>query len=230
MTMTSDSVASPQVVITGSGPDSTDLFDAMHAVPYALRRAGLSTARLPGIAGNVRLLAPGEGAPFERLADWLVSVGEEAELGLASLRMLERHVAHTELALATLRKPAAARRIVGASLWSWVLYATKFARAFNIEVSTASRSLAVAEDLGLVHVVPNQAKSRGNGTLYAAPPWLIHAGLLAASRGRAAKTVTLAGPDTTAPIAEADAAIAAIDELLRRQGTPLTDDGDDGGD
>ena len=64
--------------------------------------------------------------------------------------------------------------------------------------------------------VPGQKRSRGDGTLYAAPPWLRMAGLISVRRGR---PVTAAfdkseGAALGGAIAELEAAMAATDRLV----------------
>jgi hypothetical protein len=73
-----------------------------------------------------------------------------------------------------------------------------------------------AADLGLVVEVPGQKRSRGDGTLYAAPPWLRMAGLMSVRRGRPAMTVpdNDVGAGLVDAIAELDAAMASTDRLL----------------
>ena len=96
------------------------------------------------------------------------------------------------------------------------MWAAKLARETKVDISSAWRTLEQAADLGLVVVVPGQKRSRGDGTLYAAPPLLRMAGLMSVRRGRPAKTVF--GGDVGAglgdAIAELDAAMAAADRLL----------------
>lgn len=88
-----------------------------------------------------------------------------------------------------MRRPAALQRLVAVTLRTWSLWAANLARDTKIDISSARRTLEQAANLGLVVEVPGQKSSRGNGTLYAAPPWLRMAGLISVRRGRPAATV-----------------------------------------
>ena len=115
-----------------------------------------------------------------------------------------------------MRRLAALRRLVAVALGNWSVWAAKLARETKVDISSAWRSLEQAADLGLVVEVPGQKRSRGDGTLYAAPPWLRMAGLISVCRGRPAKLEVGddAGVGLGDAIAELNAAIAAADQML----------------
>ena len=116
------------------------------------------------------------------------------------------------------------RRLVAVALGSWSVWAAKLARDTKVNVSSAWRTLEQAADLGLMAEVPGQKRSRGDGTLYAAPPRLRMAGLISVRRGRAAITV-FANDDGVAlgdVIAELDAAMAAAGRFETVGVTPIS--------
>ena len=95
------------------------------------------------------------------------------------------------------------------------MWAAKLARDTKVDISSAWRTLEQAAELGLVVAVPGQKRSRGDGTLYAAPPWLRMAGLISVRRGRPAKTAFEAGDGAGlgTAIAELEAAMAHAGRL-----------------
>jgi hypothetical protein len=135
------------------------------------------------------------------------------------LRELETYARMVERQLAGVRRPAALRRLVAVALGPWSVWAARLARVTKVDISSAWRTLEHAADLGLVVEVPGQKRSRGDATLYAAPPWLRIAGLMAVRRGRPARAVSgadrlAAGDGLAAAMAEVDALLARFDETL----------------
>lgn len=205
-------------LVSGHGPDLADL---MLAVPYALRRAGLTRQLLPAVSGRVRVFASEDLPPLVQLTRWAQTLAAQAGEGAARLRLLERYLAAAEAQLMLVRRPAALRRLVAVGLDSWSVWAAQLARATKVDISSAWRTLEQAAELGLIQRVPGQVPSRGNGTLYAIPPWLRVAGLIGAPRGRpAAPPSGQVGGITPGPaglasaLDDVDAAIAAADRLL----------------
>ena len=200
----------PTVTIASAAADALDIGDLIHAVPYALRRMAAVRGLLPGLSGRVRGLATDRA---DRLETWANSLAEQAARGQAHLRMLERFAGEIDSQSGALRRPAGVRRLVGVALGSWGVWASQLARQMNVDVSTAWRALGQAEELGLVQVVPGQRRSRGNGTVHAAAPWLRHAGLIANPRGRPRSLRSGPVPDLGSILDEVDRAIAAVDAL-----------------
>lgn len=210
------------IIISASDPALPDVGDLAMALPYALRRAGFTRQLLPSLTGRPKLLGrPGE--PLDRFVAWLSTITRQAEEAQARLRLLERHLAFVTRALAGVRRPAALQRAVAVSLGRWSLWAAQLARITGTDISSAFRCLEQAADLGLIVQVPVERRSRGNATLYAAPPWLTLAGLISVPRGRparvpAAELVSSGG--LTAAMAEIDALLAGMDEILGQQLVP----------
>jgi hypothetical protein len=199
-----------------AGPGAVDAGDLTLALPFALRRIGVTTTLLPGLVGRPRVFAREDVTPLVALAAWAETLERQAGEGASRLRELHLYALQVERQLADVRRPAALRRLVAVALGSWSVWAAKLARETKVDISSAWRTLDRAADLGLVVEVPGQKRSRGDGTLYAAPPLLRIAGLMSVRRGRPAKTVL--GGDVGAglgdAIAELDAAMAAADRLL----------------
>jgi hypothetical protein len=91
-----------------------------------------------------------------------------------------------------------------------------------VNIASAGRTPELAVELGLVVPVPGQKRSRGDGILYIAPPWLRMAGLMAVGRGRPASTLRsaegpAAGDGLVAAMTEVDALLARFDETLDRE-------------
>ena len=197
-------------------PGAVDAGDLALALPFALRRIGMTTTVLPGLVGRPRVFAREEVTPLVALTSWAETLERQAGEGASRLRELHLYAVQVERQLADVRRPAALRRLVAVALGSWSVWAAKLARETKVDISSAWRTLEQAADLGLVVAVPGQKRSRGDGTLYAAPPLLRMAGLMSVRRGRPAKTVF--GGDVGAglgnAIAELDAAMAAADRLL----------------
>lgn len=195
---------------------AVDAGDLALALPFVLRRIGMTTTVLPGLVGRPRVFAREEVAPLKALTAWASALERQAGEGAARLRELQIYAGQVERQLAEVRRPAALRRMVAVALGTWSLWAAKLARETKVDISSAWRTLEQAADLGLVVPVPGQKRSRGDGTLYAAPPWLRMAGLMSVRRGRPATTVF--GGDIGAglgdAITELDAAMAAADRLL----------------
>jgi hypothetical protein len=197
-------------------PGAVDAGDLALALPFALRRIGVTTTVLPGLVGRPRVFAREEVTPLVALTSWAETLERQAGEGASRLRELHLYAEQVERQLADVRRPAALQRLVAVALGSWSVWAAKLARDTRVDISSAWRTLEQAADLGLVVEVPGQKRSRGDGTLYAAPPLLRMAGLMSVRRGRPAKTVF--GGDVGAglgdAIAELDAAMAAADRLL----------------
>ncbi len=153
---------------------------------------------------------------LEVLAHWASILERQARESTWRLGLLEAHSTFVDRQLADVRRPAALRRIVAASLGSWSIWAAKLARESGVDISNAWRSLEQAAQLGLVAIVPTGTRSRGDGTLFAAPPWLRMAGLISVRPERSARAmVPLAdAPRLDGPMAEFDAALLALDGLL----------------
>lgn len=195
---------------------AVDAGDLALALPFVLRRTGMTTTVLPGLVGRPRVFAREEVTPLAALTSWAEALERQAGEGGARLRDLQVYAGLVERQLAAVRRPAALRRLVAVALGSWSVWAAMLARATGVEISSAWRTLEQAVEMGLVVEVPGQKRSRGDGTLYAAPPWLRMAGLISVRRGRPATTVVndadgLALGDA---IAELEAAMAAADRLL----------------
>lgn len=198
--------------VDGASVDSADL---ALAIPFALRRAGLVRTLMPSLSGRVRRFAREQIAPLAQMQGWAETLGEQASESAARLRLLERHAQAVDLALAGVRRPAPLRRLTEQAAARWCVWAAQLARDNDIEVSTAWRTLQQAAELRLIVEVPAERRSRGDGTLYAIPPVLQIAGLIAAPRGRPPRTVAsqVGIPDLRQTISELDAAMAAIDGL-----------------
>lgn len=195
---------------------AVDAGDLALALPFALRRIGITTSLLPGLVGRPRLFAREEVTLLSALTAWAGALERQAGEGAARLRELNVYAVQVERQLADVRRPTALRRLVAVALGSWSVWAAKLARETRVDISSAWRTLEQAAELGLVVEVPGQKRSRGDGTLYAAPPWLRMAGLMSVRRGRPAITVIDAngGSRLGDSIAELDAAIAAADRML----------------
>ena len=197
---------------------AVDAGDLTLALPFALRRIGMTATVLPGLVARPRLFAREEVTPLAALTAWADALERQAGEGASRLRELQVYATQVERQLADVRRPAALRRLVAVALGNWSLWAAKLARETKVDISSAWRTLEQAAVLGLVMEVPGQKRSRGDGTLYAAPPWLRMAGLISVRRGRPATTV-LRGDDQAGlgdAIAELEAAMAATDRLNRR--------------
>jgi hypothetical protein len=200
-------------------PGAIDAGDLALALPFALRRMGVTTAVLPGLVGRPRGLARDDVTPLAALTAWAAALERQAMDGAARLRELEAYARMVERQLAGVRRPAALQRLVAVALGSWSVWAARVARVTKVDISSAWRTLEQAADLGLVVEVPAQSRSRGDATLYAAPPWLRLAGLMAVRRGRPAILVRsakepAAGDGLAAAMAEVDALLANVDQLL----------------
>jgi hypothetical protein len=199
-----------------AGPGAVDAGDLALALPFALRRAGVTSTLLPGLVGRPRVFAREEVTPLAALTSWAAALERQAGKGAARLRELHVYAGQVERQLADVRRPAALRRLVAVAIGSWSVWAAKLARETKVDISSAWRTLEQAADLGLVVAVPGQKRSRGDGTLYAAPPWLRMAGLMSVRRGRPATTVFVGGVGAglSDAIAELEAAMAATDRVL----------------
>jgi hypothetical protein len=197
-------------------PGAVDAGDLALALPFALRRIGVTTTVLPGLVGRPRVFGREDVPPLAALTSWAAALELQAGQGAARLRELSVYAGQVEQRLAGVRRPAALRRLVAVALGNWSVWAAKLARDTKVDISSAWRTLEQAADLGLVVEVPGQKRSRGDGTLYAAPPWLRMAGLMSVRRGRPAMTVADddAGAWLVDAIAELDAAMASADRLL----------------
>jgi hypothetical protein len=195
---------------------AADAGDLTLALPFALRRIGMTTSVLPGLVGRPRVFAREEVTPLAALTSWAETLERQAGEGAARLRELQVYAGQVERQLANVRRPAALRRLVAVALGSWSVWAAKLARDTKVDISSAWRTLEQAADLGLVVEVPGQKRSRGDGTLYSAPPWLSMAGLISVRRGRPTSTVFGGGvgPGLGEAIAELEAAMAATDHML----------------
>ena len=182
----------------------------------------MTTSVLPGLVGRPRVFAREEVTPLAPLTSWAATLERQAGEGAARLRELQVYAEQVERQLADVRRPAALRRLVAVALGSWSVWAAKLARDTKVDISSAWRTLEQAADMGFVVEVPGQKRSRGDGTLYAAPPWLRMAGLMSVRRGRPTAAVFRGsdGPGLGDAIAELDAAMAAADRLLADQTRP----------
>jgi hypothetical protein len=196
-------------------PGAVDAGDLALALPFALRRIGVTATVLPGLVGRPRVFAREEVTPLLALTSWAETLERQAGEGASRLRELHLYAGQVERQLANIRRPSALRRLVAVALGNWSVWAAKLARDTKVDISSAWRTLEQAADLGLVVEVPGQKRSRGDGTLYAAPPWLRMAGLMSVRRGRPAATVPYddIGAGLMDAIAELDAAVAAADRL-----------------
>ena len=193
---------------------AVDVGDLTLALPFALRRIGATTTLLPGLVGRPRLFAREGVTPLAALISWAAALERQAGEGAVRLRDLQLYAVQVERQLAEVRRPAALRRLVAVALGGWSVWAAKLARDTKVDISSAWRTLEQAAALGLVVAVPGQQRSRGDGTLYAAPPWLRMAGLIAVRRGRPAGKVLGddGGEKIGEAIAELDAAMAVADK------------------
>lgn len=201
-----------------AGPGAVDAGDLALALPFALRRARMTTTLLPGLVGRPRIFAREEVTPLAALTSWAATLERQAGEGAARLRELQVYAGQVERQLADVRRPAALQRLVAVALGSWSVWAAKLARDTKVDISSAWRTLEQAVEMGLVVEVPGQKRSRGDGTRYAAPPWLRMAGLISVRRGRPAKTVFSGdvGVGLGDAIADLEAAMAATDRLNGR--------------
>ncbi len=197
---------------------AVDAGDLALALPFALRRIGMTTTLLPGLVGRPRIFAREEVTPLAALTSWAAALERQAGEGASRLRELQIYGGQVERQLADVRRPAALRRLVAVALGSWSVWAAKLARDTRVDISSAWRTLEQAAELGLVVAVPGQKRSRGDGTLYAAPPWLRMAGLMSVRRGRPARTdfAAAGAAGLGDAIAALDAAMAAADRLMGR--------------
>lgn len=197
-------------------PGAVDAGDLALALPFALRRIGVTTTVLPGLVGRPRVFAREEVTPLASLTRWAATLNLQVGEGAARLRELQVYAGQVERQLADVRRPAALRRLVAVALAGWSVWAAKLARETRVDISSAWRALEQAADLGLVVEVPGQKRSRGDGTLYAAPPLLRMAGLMSVRRGRPAQAVFGGGVGSGLgdAIAELEAAMAAADRVL----------------
>lgn len=195
---------------------AVDAGDLALALPFALRRIGMTTTLLPGLVGRPRVFAREEVTPLAALTSWATTLERQTGEGASRLRELQVYAAQVERQLGEVRRPAALRRLLAVALGSWSVWAAKLARDTRVENSSAWRTLEQAADLGLVVPVPGQKRSRGDGMLYAAPPWLRMAGLMSVRRGRPATTVSAgdAAAGLGDAIAELEAAMAATNRVL----------------
>lgn len=191
-----------------------DAADLALALPFALRRAGLCTVLLPGLVGRLRAFAREDGDTLAGLTLWSDALADQAREGLARLAVLESHSLAAERALGAVRRPAALRRVLALSLQNWSLWAAQLARASRVDISSAWRTLEQAAELGLVVKVPMERRTRGDGTLYAAPPWLRLAGLISVRRGRPAGSTLGNATEVQEALAELASALALTDRLL----------------
>lgn len=202
-------------------PGAIDAGDLALALPYALRRAGVTVGVLSCLVGRPRLFSREGVTPLVALTGWATALERQACEGHARLRQLQIYAGQVEQKLAAIRRPAALRRLVGLALGSWSLWAAKLARQTKVDISSAWRLLEQAADLGLVMPVPGQKRSRGDATLYAAPPWLRMAGLMLVRRGRPPQAVVgvrgaASGEALAAVMAEFDSVLEGMDQLLAR--------------
>ena len=197
-------------------PGAVDAGDLALALSWALRRIGLTTAVLPGLVGRPRVFGREEVTPLAALTSWVGALGRQALEGASRLRELDHYAALVERQLSDVRRPAALRRLVTIALGNWSIWAARLARDTKVDISSAWRTLEQAADLGLVVAVPGQKRSRGDGTLYGAAPWLRMAGLISVRRGWSTAAVYSgeAGVGLEDAIAELEAAIAASDKLI----------------
>lgn len=215
-------------LLTGRRADQEE--DAMpHPRPAAVALAsatragsgccfGTTTSVLPGLVGRPRVFAREDLPPLAALTSWVAALERQAGEGASRLRELQTYAGQVEHQLAEVRRPLALRRLVAVALGSWSVWAAKLARDTRVEISSAWRSLEQAAESGLVVEVPGQKRSRGDGTLYAAPPWLRIAGLISVRRGRPAAAAFDAhdGAGLGYAIAELEAAMSAADRLISR--------------
>jgi hypothetical protein len=206
----------PMLRTMPAAPGAVDAGDLALALPYALRRIGLTTSVVPGLVGRPRVFAREEVTPLAGLTSWAAALERQAGEGASRLRELQVYAGLVERQLAEVRRPAALRRLVAVALGSWSVWAAKLARDTRVDISSAWRTIEQAAELGLVVEVPGQKRSRGDGTLYAAPPWLRMAGLISVRRGRPATAVfdKSEGAALGDAIAEFEAAMAATDRLV----------------
>ncbi len=197
-------------------PGAVDAGDLALALPFAFRRIGVTTTVLSGLVGRPRVFAREDVTPLAALTNWAEMLERQAEEGAFRLRELHLYAVQVERQLADVRRPAALRRLVGVALGSWSVWAAKLARDTKVDISSAWRTLEQACDIGLVVEVPGQKRSRGDGTLYAVPPWLRMAGLMSVRRGRPAIMVLAGGVGSGLgdAMAELEAAMAATDRVL----------------
>ena len=194
-------------------PGAVDAGDLSLALPFALRRIGVTTTVLPGLVGRPRVFGREDVTPLAALTSWAVALELQAGQGASRLRELSGYAGLVKREVAEVRRPAALGRLVAVALGNWSVWAAKLARETKVDISSAWRTLEQAADLGLVVEVPGQKRSRGDGTLYAAPPWLRMAGLISVRRGRPAMVGFDAGSGEglRTAVAELEAALAAAD-------------------
>lgn len=202
-----------------------DRCDLAMAVPYALRRLKLTQAHLPSLMGSVRPLASQDFAPAEMVERFCQRLASQAQQGLRLLEDIGRAVAESQrkVAGAKTQRKDALRRLAWEALWPRPLSPAGLARRWGQQVSTTSRLLKAGEEIGLVHpIVDRSGMKRPIYQRYAGPLLIQLAGLETAPRGRPPLAPHPATLESGFDEAAFNDALAAVDRLLERLGTPET--------
>ena len=195
---------------------AADAGDLALALPWALRRIGVTMAVLPGLVGRPRVFAREDVTPLAAITNWAAALERQAGEGALRLKELDLYAALIERQLAGIRRPVALRRLVALVLGNWSIWAAKLARNTRVDISSAWRTLEQAAELGLVVEVPGQKRTRGDGKLYALPPLIHIAGLILVRRRLPARLASSGDRTSTLSyaLAELENAMAKADALI----------------
>lgn len=204
-----------------------DRGDLAMAVPHALRRLKLTRSVLPGLMGSVRAVASREYGPTAMFERFCLRLAEQAEQGLRLLEDISRAAAESQRKVegAKTQRKGALRRLAWEALWPRPLSPAGLARRWHQQVSTTSRLLKSGEEIGIVQTVADRsAMKRPIYQRYAGPLLMQLAGLEPVPRGRPALPPHPASlPPMLDPMFDDAAfsdALAAVDRMLERLGTP----------
>ncbi|HEY4547636.1 MAG TPA: hypothetical protein VIG90_14590 [Pedomonas sp.] len=204
-----------------------DRCDLIMAVPYALRRQKLTQTVLPGLVGSVRALASREYSSAAMIERFCQRLAGQAEQGLRLLEEISRAVAESQRKVegAKTQRKDALRRLAWEALWPRPLSPAGLAKRWKQQVSTTSRLLKAGEEIGIVQpIVDRSAMKRPIYQRYAGSLLVQMAGLESTPRGR---PVLAPHPATLDALFDEDAfsdALAAVDRMLERFGTPVMDE------
>jgi hypothetical protein len=110
---------------------AVDAGDLALALPFALRRIGVTRMLLPGLIGRPRVFAREEVTPLAALTSWAAALERQAGEGAARLRELQVYAGQVERKLADVRRPAALRRFVAVTLGSWSVWAAEVGAGYQ---------------------------------------------------------------------------------------------------
>ena len=204
----------------GEGEGAPDLGDVAMATPFALRAAGLTSARIGSLVGDPRILTADQ-PPLARLERWAGVLERQATDALDRLTTLERFDCVVDAALVGHRRPGTVRRAVDHAFVNGTIWAAKLAAVTGVNISNAWRTLEQASHLRLVVPITGARRSRGDAQVYVASP-IARAAALADGRRPAAlsehRSPGLPQGSLDDICAEADEALATLDRILARSG------------